>query len=277
MKTRYPKVVYANNGEYKITLVSPSKAVVEGGMFKKPQVVTKLLGDGDSNPKTAKNFVITKGLSLYPHKGVGFGNLCPHADTCIDPCLAHQGQGKMSNVIAGRAAKTVVYLACRQWFLAKLERELTRFRKSYPLDVKLGVRLNMLSDIPWEHYGIMDKFPDLEFYDYSKNPRRWGQLRPNYWVTFSFDGKNTPSALAVLNAGGNVAVVFHNEDGKCGKAAHRQTMPSEFLGATVIDGGVTDWRPDDPRGVIVGLRLLARTYADRDSAIDSGFSQLHSA
>ena len=45
------------------------------------------------------------------------------------------------------------------------------------------------------------------------------------------------------------------------------------MGADVIDGGETDWRPDDPKGVIVGLRLLARTYASRNRAIAEGFAQ----
>jgi hypothetical protein len=264
---------------YTVEILSPSVAVVSGGRLPNPVRVSRLLGEGDTNPKTAKNDVATMGLSLYPADGIGFGNVCPHAKVCIAPCLAHQGQGPVPSVAGSRVAKTVLFYLARDWFFAKLNRELSRFREG--VDGIAGVRLNMFSDVPWEHHGIIDANPGITFYDYTKNPRRVGLLRPNYWVTFSFDGHNWAHAVAALNAGANASAVFYNPvpDGVavCGKAAHRQTLPRYFRGFPVIDGGKTDWRPDDPRGVIVGLRLLARTYASRDNAIESGFAQRHRA
>lgn len=273
---------------YRIELVSPSLAIVSGG--KRPNGspilphafrVSNLLGEGDANPKTAKNMVPTKGLSLIPADGAGIGNLCPFAGVCIDPCLAHQGQGTMSNVAGPRAAKTALWFLARDWFLAKLHRELESFRRNAAEDT-IGVRLNMFSDIPWEHYGIIDAFPGITFYDYTKNPRRSGWIRPNYHVTFSYDGHNGDHADRILRGGDNVSVVFHTpadtlvdrfgNANACGKAAHRQLLPSRWRGFRVIDGGKTDWRPADPTGVVVGLRLLAKTYDSREGAIASGFS-----
>lgn len=269
---RLPQITDTNveRHGYTVELLTANKARVSGGRLPKPIMVKKLLGDGDANPKTAKNKVPTRGLSLFPHKGIGFGNVCAFADTCINPCLAHQGQGPVPSVLSSRVAKTVLYYLARDWFMAKLDRELTRFRDDYRGTV--GVRLNMFSDISWEDHGVIDRHPDITYYDYSKNPKRWGHVRPNYWVTFSYDGKNAKAARKVLAGNGNVSAVFYNEDGMCGKAAHRQTIPDEFLGAEVIDGGLTDWRPKDPHKVIVGLRLLARTYKSRNSAISSGFA-----
>lgn len=269
----YPITIEKNG--YTVTLHTPNRATVSGGRLPEPVGVSKLLGEGDLNPKTAKNEVVTMGLSLYPAQGIGFGNVCPFAKTCLKSCLAHQGQGPVPSVAGSRVAKTVLYYLARDWFLAKLNRELAAFRAKYPPDTVVGVRLNMFSDIPWEHHGVIDAHPGISFYDYTKNPRRWGAVRPNYWVTFSYDGTNDDAALRVLQAGGNVSVVFYLEtDGAaCGKAAHRQPLPESWRGFPVIDGGVTDWRPDDPRGVIVGLRLLARTYADRAAGIDTGFAQ----
>lgn len=260
---------------YRVEIVSPKLAIVSGGILTKPIRVTRLLGKGDSNPKTAKNKILTFGLSLFPWKGIGFGNVCPHAKTCVASCLAHQGQGPMPSVFMPRIAKTVLYNLARDWFMAMLTREITAKERNNPR-VKIAIRLNMLSDVPWEHLGIIDAFPRIQFYDYTKNPRRWGQVRPNYWVTFSYDGTNGEHAKRVLQRGGNVAIVFYDTDGKCGKAAHRQTLP-DFVRfgwhrASVIDGGVTDYRPEDPKGVIVGLRLLARTYASRNQGIDDGFA-----
>ena len=264
-----------NKNDYTVNLISPRKAIVSGGILSRPITIGKLLGKGDANPKTAKNVVPTVGLSLLPFNFVGFGNVCPHAVKCPDICLGvATGQAYMTNVNHGRAARTVLYYLARGWFLESLDRELTNFRKRHRGTI--GARLNMFSDIPWEHHDIIDIHPGITFYDYSKSPRRWGQVRENYWITFSHDGttKNANHAGAILENGGNVSVVYYDTNGMCGHAAHRQTLPASDLGYDVIDGGLTDWRPDDPRGVIVGLRLLAKTYASRNEAISSGFARL---
>lgn len=266
--------------DYRVVLHTKNRATVydlrEGDERILPHAVgvSKLLGKGDLNPKTAKNEVATMGLSLYPADGAGVGNVCPLAIWCKEPCLAHQGQGPVPSVAGARVAKTVLFYLARDWFLAKLNRELSAFRAKYPPDTVVGVRLNMFSDLRWEAYGVIDAHPGIDFYDYTKLPDRAGQLRPNYWVTFSYDGHNWEAAEEILRAGGNVSVVFYDTapGAKCGKAAHRQTLPESWRGWQVIDGGKTDWRPDDPRGVLVGLRLLARTYASRNKAIADGFA-----
>lgn len=258
---------------YRVTIINRNTARVEdigAGVLPHTVTIRKLLGQGDANPKTAKNKVPTMGLSLLPERGVKIGNLCPMAKTCVKACLAHQGQGPVPSVKASRAAKSVLWFLAREWFLDKLDRELTAFRKRHKGTV--GVRLNMFSDIRWEDHGVIDQHPNIQFYDYTKLPGRHGAVRPNYWVTLSYDGTNRAAAIAALHSGHNVSAVFHNFGGKCGKAAHRQELPKRFLGFPVIDGGETDWRPGDARGVIVGLRLLARTYASRNEAIASKFS-----
>lgn len=277
---KFSSVIVKHN--YRVEILSPNVAIVSGGILPQPFRITKLMGDGDANPKTAKNTVATMGLSLFPADGIGFGNICPFAKVCVTPCLARQGQGPVPNVQGPRVAKTVLWHLARDWFLAKLNRELSRFRDSVTADDIAGVRLNMFSDIPWEHYGVIDEHPGIMFYDYTKNPRRGGKMiRENYWVTFSYDGHNWDDAQRILSAGGNVSAVFYNPVpagvAVCGKAAHRQTLPKTYRGFSVIDGGETDWRWDDPRGVWVGLRLLARTYESRNDAIESGFAQRHRA
>lgn len=268
----FPRTIEKNG--YTVVIESKNCATVFGGRLPHLVRVRRLLGEGDANPKTAKNKVVTMGLSLFPHRGIGFGNVCPFAVNCVNSCLAHQGQGPVPSVVASRVAKTVLWYLDREWFLAKLNRELSAFRAAHHRRKTVGVRLNMFSDIPWEHYGVIDAHPGITFYDYTKDPSRWGAVRANYWVTFSYDGTNGEHAARILSSGGNVSAVFHLETdaATCGKAAHRQPLPAVFLGFPVIDGGKTDWRPEDPRGVIVGLRLLARTYHSRADAIDGGFS-----
>lgn len=259
--------------DYEVKIISINVAWVRGGIIGPKWVkVGRLLEKGESNPKTSKNAVKTYTLSLMPHKGIGFGNLCVFAVTCVDSCLNKTGQGPTPNVQRKRAARTVLFFLARDWFLDKLNRELDRIERMN--DETIGVRLNMLSDVLWEAYGVIDRHPNIYFYDYSKWPDRHGWIRDNYYLTFSYDGQNLESALNVLEKGDNVAVVFYDSSPgpKCGRSAHKQPLPTQWQGYPVFDGGLTDWRIDDKPQSICGLRLLARTWADRESAISSGFA-----
>jgi hypothetical protein len=261
---------------YIITRISPRVWQVEGGRMPHAVRVKQLLGKGDDNPKTAKNEIPTVGLSLFPARGclIPGVNLCMMAKVCVKPCLAHQGQGPVPGVMASRLAKTVLFVVCREWFLATLDRELTNHEKRNKGAETIGARLNMFSDIHWEDLGIIAAHPGIVFYDYTKEHGRSGWIAPNYYITFSYDGTNETEARRVIASGGVVAVVFYNEGGKCGKAAIRQTIPAAFFGVPVFDGNVTDWRPGDTGGQVCGLVLRARTYENRNAAIRSGFAIL---
>jgi hypothetical protein len=117
-----------------------------------------------------------------------------------------------------------------------------------------AVRLNGTSDLPWHRLRgsdgltLPERFPDVTFYDYTKDPRRPAETLPaNYSVTFSFSGENLADALFTLETGGNVAVVFATAKGRA--------LPESWNGFPVIDGDESDLRFLDPRGVVVGLRL----------------------
>jgi hypothetical protein len=184
--------------------------------------------------------------------------------------------GQFDDVMRPRVAKTVMWAVAKDWFLAKLNRELTAFERRHPRTKVIGARLNMFSDVQWEKYGVIERHPRITYYDYTKIPGRSGQVRSNYWVTLSYDGTNAEACIAALAKGHNVSAVFYDESRKAvtGRYAHQQALPNEFFGVECIDGGLTDWRPDDPRGVVVGLRLLAPSHAFRARAIESGFPTL---
>lgn len=121
-------------------------------------------------------------------------------------------------------------------------------------------RLNGTSDIRYENFGIMEEFPEIQFYDYSKDVRRFlpnskAQKIKNYHLTFSRSETNQVQTEALLKAGKNVAVVFS------GKA-----LPKTYLGYKVINGERNDARFMDPKNVVVGL--LAKGPAKKDA---SGF------
>lgn len=246
--------------------------------------VRTVLSDGDSNTKTRKNRkrgYLTFGCSLAPYRQSGVGNLCPFASPgCVEACLDHQGMGAVfRDIHLARVAKSIVFQLERQWFLDQAHHELLAAeRKSDREGSDLAGRLNIFSDYPWETTGLIQDHPRIEFYDYTKNPKRAGLLLPNYWVTFSRSEINHNECLRVLSAGHNVAIPF--DTGRVGNQVSAQAcaddLPRTWLGYPVIDGDVTDLRFLDPRGRtrgrVVGLRLKAYSHQERNQALSSGFA-----
>lgn len=115
-----------------------------------------------------------------------------------------------------------------------------------------AVRINGSSDLSPMKFVIggltlMDIFPDVQFYDYTKDFKRcknlWGKYK-NYDLTFSFDGYNTNECLEYLNMGGRVAVVFEDS---------RYMELNEWWGRPLVCGDKYDMRFQDPAGSVVGL------------------------
>ena len=178
--------------------------------------------------------------------------------------------GAFSNVQDARVAKTRAFFRDPKGFVETLAEDVQAAqRKAERQGMELCVRLNGTSDLPWENLGgeagvcLMRRFPDVRFYDYTKNPARIraflaGRLPVNYSLTFSRSECNGETALELAKAGANVAVVFGVKKG--------EPLPAKWGGRPVIDGDTHDLRFLDGRGRIVGLR--AKGPARRD---DSGF------
>ena len=198
------------------------------------------------------------GLSLMPDDV-----LCPyrHVAGCARPCLESAGMGVFSNVKAGRQRKTDWWHSDRSGFLDQLRKELTNFDKLCKRQgVKAAVRLNVLSDIPWEKHGIPQEFPDIFFYDYTKNSSRLGKTPDNYDLMFSYSGeaeyqKFVPKAV---KSGAPMSVVFRGD------------MPDTFMGRRVINGDASDLVNVKAGSVIVGLVAKGKAKKDEGSfVIDS--------
>lgn len=228
--------------------------------------VSRLIQDGDKNTKLAKSNAKSKkyrtfGLSLAPFNRSGH-NVCAHASKgCSRTCLFFQGNGRYDAVHAGRIARTLAFFQDREWFGKKLVEEMraiaSRCKES---GFTPAYRLNVLSDLPWERiYPEIFKLPGVK-YDYLKDVNRAlkrlsGDWVPRYHLTFSRSENNELDCLKVLNAGGNVAVVFRNKP-----------YPKLWRGFRIIDGDETDLRFLDPKNVVVGL--IAKGTARKDN---SGF------
>jgi hypothetical protein len=192
-------------------------------------------------------------LSMMPDNIV-----CPasKAAQCRKACLESAGRGVMSNVKAGRQARSDLYHKDPESFAIKLADELEAFNKLCKRQGKIGaVRLNVLSDIAWERRISLDAFDALKFYDYTKRANRLDSvwMPKNYHLTFSYSGVDT-YAKQVYEAkfsSANIAAVF------------RDSLPDEFLGRPVINGDEHDLRFLDPAGVVVGLKAKGNAKQDK--------------
>ena len=209
-----------------------------------------------NNAKTIKSDAggeyITAIMYLRPNL-----RLCPVSALaqCIEPCLNTSGMGAFNSTQAARQRKTDAFEADPVAFVDQLAKD-TRaaLRKAGRLGVKLAVRLNGTSDIPWEHMRgsegltLFELFPEVQWYDYTKLPGR--KVPSNYHLTVSYSGANAKYAEKVLQSKHNIAVVFRGE------------LPLVFAGRHVIDGDKDDLRFLDPAGVVVGLRAKGKAKKD---------------
>ena len=179
----------------------------------------------------------------------------------------------MDSVVKARVAKTLRFLENPKEFVELLAIDIQKIiNKAAKVDMTPAIRLNGTSDLPWEKLGgklgvaLMNRFPSVAFYDYTKNPNRAiayakGKMPDNYHLTFSKSECNDSDVNKVISAGGNVAAVFSTK-----KA---DELPESYKGRDVVDGDKTDLRFLDRDGVFVGLRAKGDARSDR-----SGFTVL---
>jgi hypothetical protein len=137
--------------------------------------------------------------------------------------------------------------------MLKLDKEIAYAIRKHDGKAIPVFRLNGTSDIRYEKIKVRDNknifelYPDVQFYDYTKNPERFkGVLPNNYHLTFSRSETNHDIAMKLLDNGYNVAMVFNN-------------IPMEYKGYKVISGDNDDLTFLKPKGVILGLNYKNNT------------------
>ena len=185
-------------------------------------------------------------------------NTCPKATAgCKAACLNTAGRGGMfkrgesTNAIQrARIRKTLQYFFDRDTFMADLEADI---RKGIKMAEKLNLtpvfRLNGTSDLAVEKWGIIDKFPTVQFYDYTKVLGRKVSHLKNYFLIFSAADGNDADVEQAVKQGMNIAMVF-------------DALPDTYMGKTVINADEHDLRFLDPKGVIAGLKAKGRAKKD---------------
>ena len=209
-------------------------------------------------------------LYLSPSNKSGH-NVCSHAtDECKMGCLASSGRagiGQDNLIQKSRLTKTTLFFEHREFFLNWMVEEIKHFQKKAIKDgFGFSVRLNGTSDIDWQNIinqktnkNIFDIFPNVQFYDYTKNPNKFLKKAKNYHLTFSYSGYNWSTCEKLLKLGHNVAVIFNLKK--------KATLPSNFQNFDVVDGDITDYRPNDGSSVIVGLRWKRIQNKENNSKI----------
>ena len=212
---------------------------------------------------------LTKGIHLAPADISGHEVCRWRSKGCTMACLNTAGRGRMQNTQDSRIKKTKLFFEDTLAFLAKLEKEIASTIKSAAKKGMTAVfRPNLTSDLMFEEIEnadgltLMQKFPDTQFYDYTKSFGRMakflnGHEPSNYHLTFSRSEHNDKLCEMVLEMGGNVAVVF------------RDQLPKTWKGFEVINGDANDLRfLDKQGGYVVGL--IEKGLAKQD---ETGFVQ----
>jgi hypothetical protein len=216
---------------------------------------------------TTQNYKTTKGeklgimtgiLYLAPAKISGY-EVCPRrSEGCTKSCLYSAGRGAFNTVQKSRVAKTKMFFEQRDAFMTQLRKDIKSLvNKANKQNMVPAIRLNGTSDIEWTRLGVINEFPDVQFYDYTKVLNRVTKDRPsNYHITFSKNESNDVECLAAIKSGVNVAVVFDTKKG--------EDLPKTWNGAPVYDGDDTDVRFLDPKGgYVIGLRAKGKARKDQ--------------
>lgn len=233
------------------------------------------LGNINISSKLTKNKKVsghyTYCIYLAPAKKSGY-NVCPYSTPeCRGGCLEESGRAGMeisagkTKTQACRIKKTRLFIEETAFFMAWMIAEMKSFKaKAEKEGFGFSARLNGTSDIDWslvfvDGKNIFNIFPDVMFYDYTKNPNKFFNKPENYHLTFSYTGRNANVCKALLNQGYNVAVVFDIKKSK--------PLPATFDEYQVIDGDLTDFRPDDAKSSIIGLRWKNIANKEREKLV----------
>jgi hypothetical protein len=185
--------------------------------------------------------------------------------SCIEGCLYTAGRGAFNNVQTARQRKAEWFYRDRDSFMAQLVIDVAKFANyCRKRDIQPCIRLNGTTDIRWELIlidgkNIFERFPDVQWYDYTKIPNRKVSHLANYHLTWSYSAANPKYEQyfdEVIRNGMSVAVVFR-------KPINLNT----WRGYKVVDGDKDDLRFLDPKQSIVALYAKGKAKKDQSGFV----------
>ena len=200
----------------------------------------------------------TYGVYLASAKLSGY-NVCSHSTPeCRLGCLNTSGRAGIEEFTGTtkihdcRVKKTKLFFEETAFFMAWLIAEIRQAQAKAKRDnYFFSVRLNATTDINWANVlvdgkNIFQIFPKVSFYDYTKNHLKFINKPLNYHLTYSYTGRNWDKCTELLAKGVNIAMVFN--------VKHEKFLPAMYKGYAVVNGDLTDYRIDDAKGIIIGLK-----------------------
>jgi hypothetical protein len=240
--------------------------------FTKTGKVRNILTESFKTKKGEKEGVLTAVGHLSPARESGY-NTCAFSTSCVDFCIKRTGRMVTDMALIARISRTLMFKMFPDQFFDQLRMELDRHVWTAKVKgMTPAIRLNGTSDIPWEDYGIIQEYENIQWYDYTKYPLERRSPPPNYHLTFSVSERpnSVDAALRYLSEGHNAAIVVQSKDGKTRgsaiKAANGLVEKGSLFGFPAISGDETDVRFWDPPGHWVVLH--AKGPAARN---DTGF------
>jgi len=172
-------------------------------------------------------------------------NSCSNSNkACEVLCLAKSGHGMKPIVKQARLNRSHLYYSNRELFNMTLEKEIKNHVKySEKNGLVPVVRLNGTTDLNF--FDIYRKFPNITFYEYTKNiEMALSKDKPeNVHFTFSYSGTNFLDSIKALENQINVAMVFEKDFIK----------PKKIFGHDVLSGDNHDLRFLDSKEKIISL------------------------
>ena len=212
-------------------------------------------GDDEDN-LTAIMYLASSDISGY--------EVCEYASPqCRSMCLYTAGRGTFTTVQQARINRTKLFFESNKEFLELLYKEISLFNVyCIKNEFQPNVRLNGTSDLDFINLKIKDNkdifelFPDINFYDYTKDFNRISPYT-NYYLLYSRTEETTLDEIKdLISQDKNVAVVFDD-------------VPEEWNSIKVINGDLSDLRTNDEPGVILGLK--AKGLAKKNKRKEDGF------
>jgi uncharacterized protein YehS (DUF1456 family) len=238
--------------ELKKAVLADVKSYLEGLKFKSCAKLKRELGlsyflglnSSSKIEKGLKENIDTLVLYLSASDNAGF-EICPYKTVeCALACLVESGraamESKQGNIHISRLVKTWLVKFRKDLALELIQADINRAVKK---GRKFAVRLNGTSDLNWK--WIINRFPAVQFYDYTKGLNRVLKAEHNEHITFSFSGYNHSDCFQAVRMKANIAIPVTKEDFE---AALK--LPNTFNGDT------TDLRyKDEQKGQLCLLKV----------------------
>jgi hypothetical protein len=216
----------------------------------------KLLTYPANQAKLGKSEAFTVGLTLQHADSAGV-ECCAWRGECSRVCVLDNGNGRYPMTQKARDIKTQFLYQHPRAFMVLLGHELGQLSAKYK---RVLVRLNINSDLRWHRITPLlvngDLFPNLYFYDYTKNPAILsgdGMLGKRYRAVYSVnESSDLEKVRAFVARGGTAAIVTSR--------TKKDSSPDSFMGLPVLDGDATDNRYDE-RGAWIDLFAKGKARA----------------